>query len=1237
MSELNLEAGEQIEVEDQTPQIVHSKAVRERLHMLPDEQTVFDAFYVFEKANVDREELLRSLLNRGKVEFLAQLDSLEVLQHLDITSEREHILGRGQQLVFGFPLVTLPSTNDHDAICAPVALFNTQIKYSVSDQQYRIKIEQAACELNEALLSFLAANYNCRLDTEVVVVLRDKKVDANELLRILNSIANQLGLDDLGTSIGFSAYQKEEDRSLSLAGVLRFVEPYLEKEQAAWLHLQRNNSLQSVFRKSDHVLPVLDLDPTQLRCVQEAFDRTSFHVRGISGTGKTRVAASIAIQALLNKKRVLYIHPQKRGLSAFQKELSDSGLSELIMTIDGSDQMRDRVQDALLIRPDIIKRTRANREQRPPHVFDRFVEQYSNNQSSLVKSHQILRTRFFGEERLTDVTGRFLFSHIHEGRQTLSGHIGHISLEYSPEEFQYLSKAIQISHDPYQTIGTVHHPLRGLHNRFFEYSNVDANTLKSTIESSIQHHLSELHLLRQRGSTVLERYEQRLKDVQTTFYERQATDLSNLQTDASLFSKQFDQDFLRNDGVGNTIQSIIRPFSKKRKVGRQVRTAFLNQVQTFFKQHNQAFFRVQNEELNLNSVDEIQVFLESYKSKLEHSNKQFSKVIDEEVSQLSSTTCSSLVPQFESDAQVFYSGFQDRFQDLEEGQLLASSVLSSARTITDCIQHCKKIEDKLNELLFQMRDFDRFFPWQSIWLTLNTQAQEIISGLVQAKPTSWVHAFESWYFDSLLSEKVDSQLQVNQSHHSKAAQLEISIQGLIQNQVQTIWYKQVEQSKSELKALSKVSDKQQSFFDWLVNHHQIIQSAFPITLSSSEYVDQCTRDIQYDIILIDDVHEIDQSRFSQLVNESQRIIYLSDPLAAENNHNSLAHFLTQSRVTDRFLEFSHVIQSPKVITPFAHAMTTIPTLLSPSMRRIQSTNVYVEKMNSAPLDYGVHEDEARQIIKWLFNQHEQEGRIYSTGQMPKVGICCFTEMQRNFIIQKLREAAQSNAVFQQKLIELEQSGLQVFSLNDVPSERFHVLLVTCVSNDELLDNSRCFIQKDTIAHALQRTSDRVYIAHSFSDHWIAQHTKSPDTFKRILATCLAYYSAVAKNEKVVAQALLSRHQSLRQDTAGSQLAIALKQALLPFLEQGSEIQINVEYQDLTFDLLVKTPQSQQEIVVQLDSATRHWATPHFGWAQKRRAFIESLGYRYIEVYSFDLWQKPDDTIQRLARDLQLST
>lgn len=1233
MSKVDLEMGFEEQENMQSEPIQEAKSVKERLHAAPNRSSIFDAALVFEHTKVDYQSLIRALLNNGRVEFDTLVDSFSHLEHLEIAAKREAFLGRDQRYVFGFPMIDLPATEEAEAVHAPLVYFGISVEMSDQADVYRITLDQEFCELNEVVVNQLQVVHQCNIEQATETLSNGKGIDSNELLRILNSICTHLDQDLLSSCVELNAFDPHQSSGVQLSGVVQLLASFNLKSTERWKSIQRALPKKKSIERSQQVLPIQEYDPTQFGAMQNAFDRPLLQILGIAGTGKTRLAAGIATNAILEGKRVLYIHPQVRGLTAFKNELAECGVSAHAMTFDGHVEMQKRIADAVRLRPGLIKRAKAGQEKKPPITFSRFVEQYNASRVGLTKFHQSLRTRLFGDERMTDVTGRFLFAHLKEGRQLLAGSVKHIVLEFTPLEFDQIAKSIQAARRPYEALGTIYHPLRGLHSRFFEQHEIELELLNQNISARLEFYQTQIQSLIQRGGNLLDRYEQRLKDVQSSFYYRQKETLQNLEIDAVEFTKLYKNDFDRPNGFSNTIQSIVRPFSKKRKQSREERKRFLIRFSDFLKSHQRAFFASSSIVTETASIEECRTYLAKYKEQIEHWNSQYSSTIQEDIDQLSPTTCRSFIAQFESEVKIFDESYQKLIQELDTEQLLSTLVRSSARTVKDCIENCRKVEETLNSLHFHMRDFEQFQPWQSIWISISPQAQEIIKGLVKSNPNSWSTAFESWYFDRLLDTKSSTDFQPNPSSHSKAEQIEISLQRASAAYIQNKWNESFSTLKAEFKKFIQPQYEAQDVQTWLQEHSILLTTAFPISISTQKLSTTLLEELSFDIILVDDAHLIAESELSVLLNADQHTIFLSDPVAIQNNTHSVAAFLSDKQIPERYLEFSHLIESPHVIAPFAHTLTTIPTLLSPSIGTAQQKNVYVKQQATTTLELGIQEDEARQVIKWLFNLHEQEGAVYSTGQMPKVGICCLTENQRNFITSKLREAAQSNHTFQEQLIAFEKNGLQVFSLEDVPAERFQVMIVSCVLDDAQINNLDPKNQAH-LASALQRTSSRIYLTHSLSDAWVEQHLVSPVMAHRILATCISYYSAISLGDKSKALQLVNRHASLRQDDSGSNLAIALKQAIEPYLPTDARVTMNYEYQDLTFDLLVEIPNAQQKVVVQLDSATRHWASPHFGWAQKRQAFIETLGYAYLEVYSYDLWQKPDDTIRRLARDIR---
>ncbi|MBI1227895.1 MAG: hypothetical protein GC192_21865 [Bacteroidetes bacterium] len=1159
------------------------------------------------------------------------------LRHLYFEARNFEKIFGAKSFGFGFPLVI--DTFNSDLVVSPVFIWKLQLEPAQTrvDSWVLKSSENRNILPNYRLLEHLKEKYGLDLRQRAEELAFSKKIGNDQLAGFCGELAARLnfeifgqadepipapGIDEIGSFTQTGALQWSGVLGLYPPQNSRWT-PDDSRPEDVFVPAEDNEPAEFVFAYQPD-------DPEQTTALEIIAKQKITVVEGEDALGKAQTLVNLLINALSEGKKCLVVSERTQSLKFTQHLISKAGIFQHHFLLD--DALGDKMPLLELLRTAAIG---GGRE--VTHKQDNFnskKSKYLHARSAVQQTYMSVRQKIFGDKDWTETVGLFMASHRIEGKERLASHLVATDFSFLPNEHEQIVAGILRSEPLFEAIKTLTHPLSNLNDQIFVNSELKKS--QQFVETNLRLFMAKANELQGEYISRTDNYAALLKEhFREYFTQLDAAAkglLEKIQNHTALLGSGF-----ATAGSGSFEWPSF--FSSKKKKIKEAQAEVSKRYKAFLKLYEtNPYFDVEfapsKDGFNIPRATEN---LEHFRNVLNQWYGNVGNLVQEEVMRLNSKTAH---PSLDVKEQVTTLEFalDTLVQELNESGLYQKRLENKTLTIPQRQKYLESIKEQLEATQLNMRDFQPFHAWQSNWLGLGVLGQKVVRALVKVKPVEWVAAFESWYFNGLLTKVQSPDLPENSKTIEQYTDAWHQLKPLIFNQLTQLWQdKQV----AELKALKKQNKAAwQLIFDKsgqkaaenlplskiLENSFEAVTAYLPILFVTPHIVLNELPESKafFDYIIFDESNKFSVETATAIAPLGKKLVIMGSN-DSFGNETSLLQYALENGVPSALI--SNRYEPPVPISGiFQDDLEMLHQRVDFQVDNVEGRFHELE---------GTNDTEAQTIIRLLNQIKQTPQRVY-----PSVGIVTFTVEQRDLIANYLLKLKQQNVLGSEKIQQLERNGMGVFYIDELFGQYFDIIIVSCtfglVNLKGEMTKKLVFLNADNgVSHLRMLVNKPVqsfHIVHSLPEEQLQYfESKKWEEGTWLLAHFIRLAEAAKNDNKpqmMISMEALGKNMS--GVVASSIFTNEVIQALSPFIDV-KRISTKVSTASVAFPLTVKpVSKNGQAIVLHPDGffAETEFTAPL--WEKSQRDTIEKGEMIYLPFWSINWHKNPNVEARLLA-------
>ncbi len=1127
------------------------------------------------------------------ISFIAKDESIESLNNLFYHAYRQSGQANYQEVGIGFPMFYI-KTEEQDPrtnIAAPLFIWRANYQPDYADK-WHLKISRDDVLPNDLLLAFFEENYHINLRDKFDACLATKKDLGEAIYHLCYELIVQLDLTDersTTTLLPTPTTIENTKGSIHWSGVLNL----FGVQQKQLLHRAshpKNNTWQSVETPSwAHTYGIFPTDPMQ-EIVMQYFQTNNLIVDGEPGTGVFQTAANIAANCLSNEKNLLIISQQPASLSAICQHLASRSLDQF----------------CLKLFPDPSNQKEFTDNEIPKHDREQYnlnLQKALRNQTALANQYDSITKPIFGIHTWTNVVGLFLAANGKEPSALLNSHLNFSDYQWSHKVFNSFSEKVAQGVDLFENIGTTDHPLSKLNSILFLEYNPEQSLHR--IEQSVKELKEQARTLQQEYINKLHTYTVKLTHYYNDGlkeYQKNSNDLLELigDLDSEHGTKGTNTGFI---STGKLKLKSIFSSSSKDILGRQkrVRSDYQSMRDRFAENHffNYEFPTYTGSE----KIPEIQNSVQAFRTALQEFQQEVPQLIQNNLDTLSGTHqieemgYETIVKELENELRAF-------IKSTNQTRLFEKEITATAHTTRDQQSQLEKIVNQLDEINFNLRDFDSFHAWQKYWLQLSPSEQKVVLALTSVKPNDWVAAFQSWYLHQFLSQYHNEAIPEDDQHYQRFLTALDGLEKEIPSQI--IAKQKTRQTRSPRLNTDLFTNANQDFsaIQFLqkntTNVRDIIEQN-PVIITTPELAMEWIDPAQnmFDAILIFETNELTFSSHFPLLEMAPRVIgFNSSRSGYQTTKYTLLDALIDQDTQEVNLLYHH--------RPGPAAITNLYYQGFKSIRDIHFYNKTKDKnaIVNVPLDLSYRSAQNirmhyGEVLENILKEVEPVNKNY---QFPEIQIIVEDEDLRNFLFYRLYHKRIGHTPMANQLQKLFPNGIKIYKPENNEGSTADCLIYI---QNESSEQANAI----TLQNHLARVKRKIFFIHS--DQVVSYGTIDPKQ------------GIVKKKYRRNAQC----------DYFIDEIIESLSNHINP-----TQLIRHAWVNELYVPLLIKPNDADAApIAIILDGIGDRRGALALNWERKYRSLLTFYGLEYVYVWSADWWKNESGAVAELVNKIEERT
>lgn len=1162
---------------------------------------------------------------------------------------REKVFG-SKNLGIGYPIV-MGRLGGQDVV-APLFVWQISLEPSQqhADQWFAQRQETHALMPNYPLFHLVDALYQSDFSNKAQQLADSKKLTTNTFGDFCDQIRATIGLSEDGLPLSIQPFPTDQN---AMAGESRLcwsaiagIFPTLPKTTVTEPPSVASD-LPADSGVWGHAFTMLPLDPSQRSVIGAVQENALTVVEGASGSGKTYLISAIVMNALANGKKCLVVSKSINSLRRAQKFLLDKGIGELSFVV--RDLEGDKLMLADMLRMSADSKSKASYD---PELFKAVLNKTQREQGKMDNAWTALHAPLFGELNFSETVGRYLRANRTEGKELLLSQLNPQEFAFKKEEFELIVEAIYASEPLFRRFPTLHHPLNRLNYTIF--SEYTAENGLSWTSGQVKSLLAKATALHHRHISQTNDYAESLQDHFEQFYFDLSSLVKRIRDSLEDGVMRFGPDFEKPISNAEKLYGVFSDKYKEIVAAKERIGGIFDEMRRAYslRRYFEFDFPGSFDNRNIRKISEL---TQDFDAAMQMWRRRIPAIVREDVRRLNAKSIHSELD------------FKDKIKDLEQSLDLFLEEFNNTGLYQEALKHemltipkrqefLEDIIAKLEDTQFYLRDFDDFYIWQRHWLSLAPPAQKVVRALCKIKPANWQVAFESWYLHHLLQNEFQPSMVWDENSLNNLSQATRDLNRMLPAQISTSWQ---ERKQKALKGLK--SSFSQDYKNWFgkdnrklsVNlkaeelfHKHIgpLTETLPVLLTTPQValdVVQLSKMV-YDIVLIDEAHNIPKQECYHLFDMAKHLVVVGDPRQDMTPfaEDDILEFCKGIGAKTYMLDYQHQ-DTPEGWVRFNKIAFGTPFKRIPSGRSALDSTVVVNVEGRYDEVSRTNEAEARQVIDWLNLIEQTPAHTY-----PVVGIACATVQQRDLIASQLLRIRQHKMAGWEKIQQLFLNGLGVYQFAELQGQHVDVLLlslthgVTDASGSLTRDlhfwNSQLGFNQLHVV--LTRATQKFYVAHSIPEGLHAVLASD----KNFLGTCIlshlvTFADYLQRGERDAAEEQLNKMKSMLNYTDSyfepTLFTEEVEYALRPYFEP-SQMRKSSLAAGVRVPLFIQgMTEGEASSVLAFDGVLSNSTLPSYDWEEKLGNYFRKAGINYVLVLSAHWWRSPKQEARKLASQL----
>lgn len=1038
-----------------------------------------------------------------------------------------------------------------------------------------------------------------------------------------------------------------------------------------------------------HTFPSVDTDPSQQRLLNRLSEGKHIIIQGPPGTGKSQTLTAMLSNNLANGARSLVVCEKKTALDVLQQNLEALGLGELAISVEDIYKDRRELVDS------VRQRGSGPKPQpfRVSHQYRRLLNSCSANIQRLQRFHDKLGQSIAAQGNWTNVVGHFLEAQEKADKDKLAPHLNTKDFQFDLDEFYQIQEALLDGQPLFEALGELQHPLNALSDRIFEKANV--NQVEVEVRKSIKDLLFAVDGAQRDILAYLYQYEKKLEEHYNMHFAHLNSLADEVQDIIDEGFKKSKFYFNKRKGFSQKLLGTFSPFSGKLQAIEKGRQDALNAYQELRQRHEryEAFsFTFINTRKASFTYEQLRDSASAFERKLMNWYDNIAEELQFYVQELS---IHRLHPHanFKKEIQELERNLQLWEKNLDSSRLFRIAFSFTGESLRHRLDDLETLTHNLNKIEERFDEFRNYHAFRYFWQSLSTAQQAALRALAEVQPDDWLAAFSSWYFYWLLSEYEDDRLPEESTFNNSLNALRDELKELQKQQVeQSLLYWRAQQheavqrfqkEKAPLKLASLYNkrgapgQRRNSLRQIVETDFELFSSFFPVLLVSPE-VCASILPLQpnlFDVVIFDEASQLRledtygallRGRFKVVSGDNQQMppsdYFRSTALLLHPDEEEEEPDLVQAAQAhlagvESLLEYAETMGTFEQGLLQVHYRSRHPYLID-----FSNAAFYKGQLNPMPA-----RSEYRPIefiaLQGQYEQHQNQAEakaiLDALGELqvlnrtyPSVGVATFNIYQRNFILEQLRERCVADAAYNEKIQGLLAAGLFVKNLENIQGDERDLLFISTTYGPKPDGSFRQFFGPINKARGYRllnviitraKKQIRVYcsIPQSYYLGYEQAIEQQGNQGKAVFYAYLAYARAVSEGDEASRQRILQLlQQHSRFQVAEATLPYAnypaFSERVQAFLEQHfpkHRVVRNYQYAGFHLDLALVDSAGKLWAAIEIDASERHQSGEAWAWDLFRETHIPSWGLRFVRIWSYSWWIRPEQEQRRLLEAL----
>lgn len=1211
---------------------------------------------------------------------------------------------------FGYPTLVYQSKNDPGKVLsAPVFIWMLELTRD-RNEWIISRDEEQGISINDVLLNFLEQDLGSagfsKLNDEY---LSDSLIDQTEFELIINRLLSQIsssanpvtGVHSVTPMLDKAArieyLRKHENPSVIYSGIFGLFKTPKEPLIRDIKHLIENeDNLQfdhlNIDKYQEYKYSAVETDPTQEHALKSLGSSSKLIIHGPPGTGKSQTLTAIIVNALFNEAKCLVVCEKRTALEVILKNLTVLGLGSLCGLIEDVNRDRKKIVDAVRDRGTGIRPVRRSILDKIFHETDHAVELINNNHSFY--SRYLINDMTWG-----DLVGKFINEKgENENYLRLYNELRNLDIDFESDSISELYNS---------TLNCINK-----NRKLFKTAKADLETfmilndavltdrsvkdIVMDLEKRIKILLSQMRNSIDLLKTLNEKYSSGLSSYFADYYRRFNSAITVI---AGMYNRNYAINrslFTENKGWSNFKLSIAALFSKKYK---QLKIDKKEIVRLFYglrEFQKNGYFEFQTDEISVD-LSAIRPGVEAIGNAL---NNWYSGINDFKEKHFSEYSVAAYDKFAFGDTDLLItadSAAEKSLETINDSGILAGKHNGKYKFENSSIAHklsvISGIAAGLELIVKDISLLYDYFYWRNDYLGCNREAQKIIDRLIEYDDNNWELSAELFFvFNSLVVNEKNIQLRDDTLFEEvtgnlgkiREFQLDIILEHWKKRQAESA-VKFEERTGININALYNKSrnsryQKRNSLRKIIAADQDLFTDHFPVMLVNPVVCSSLfeMREGMFDLVIFDEAsqlrvedvyaaklrgkHRIVSGDENQMPPSSyfasSQLVIDSDTMSEDEEETeitidpgnladaeSLLEFAIRRGYNESFLDIHYRSKHPDLID-FSNAafynsrLNPMPPVTNyKAIRYFNVCGIYDQTE-------GVNKQEAEKVISLI-----NELIIPEKGDdNPSIGVATFNILQRNYILDMINSAANSDSGFAQKISIIRNKTSEPFfvkNLENIQGDERDIIIISTTfgrrADGSFIQNFGPVNQEKgyrLLNVIITRAKLMMAVCTSIPDEYISGFpgllAESGNKGKGVFYAYLAYAKAIEqydpKSRQSVIEQLMANSEKIENRfnrNTNTRFESEVYNCIRSYIP-SERLVVNFSTGGFLVDIAVlPVEKSGRIIAIECDGSSFHNSPEAYAWDIFRGKYLEKFGMKFIRIWSVNWWNNHERELERL--------